>query len=50
VYTLQVNFLQSTMYQLYKKRPFQFKQQDNIFVYVEAKRDYVFIDAMRQKY
>ena len=50
VYTLQVNFLRSTMYQLHKKRPFQFKQQDNIFVYVEAKRDYVFIDAMRQKY
>ena len=50
VYILQVPLLQSTMYQLYKIRPFPFQQQDNIFVYVEAKRYYIFVDAMRHKY
>jgi hypothetical protein len=50
VYILHVPLLQSTMYQLYKIQPFPFEQQDNIFVYIEAKKDYIFVDAMRHKY
>jgi len=50
VYILQVPLLQSTMYQLYKIQPFPFQQQDNIFVYIEAKKDYIFVDAMQHKY
>jgi hypothetical protein len=50
VYVLQVPLLQSTMYQLYKVQPFPFQQQDNVFVYVGPKKDYLFVDAMRHKY
>ena len=50
VYILQIPLLQSTMYQLYKIQPFPFQQQDNIFVYIEAKKDHIFVDAMRHKY
>jgi len=38
------------MYQLCKIQPFPFQQQDQIFVYVEARKDYIFVDAMRHKY
>jgi len=50
VHILQVPLSESTMYQLYKIQPFPFQQQDNIFVYIEAKRDYILVDAMRYKY
>jgi hypothetical protein len=50
VYVLQMPLLQSTMYQLYKVQPFPFQQQDNVFVYVEPKKDYLFVDTMRHKY
>jgi hypothetical protein len=50
VYILQVHLLQSTMYQLQKVQPFPVQQQDNIFRYIEVKKDYTFVDAMRHKY
>jgi hypothetical protein len=46
VYILQVPLLQSTMYQLYRTQPFPFQQQDNVFVYVNVWKDYIFVDAM----
>jgi hypothetical protein len=50
VYVLQIPLLQSTMYQLYKSQPFPVKQNDNVFVYVETKKDFIFVDTMRHKY
>jgi len=50
VYVLQIPLLQSTVYQLYKMQPFPIKQQDNVFVYIETKKDFIFVDAMRHKY
>jgi hypothetical protein len=50
VYTLQVPLLQTTMYQIYKVQPFPVQQQGNIFMYIEVKKDYIFVDAMRHKY
>ena len=50
VYILQIPLLQLTMYQLYKTQPFPFQQQGNIFVYIKAKKNYIFVDAMRHKY
>jgi len=50
VYVLQVPLLQSTSYHLYKLQPFPMKQQDKVFVYIETMKDFIFTDAMRQKY
>jgi hypothetical protein len=50
VYVLQIPLLQSTMYQLYKSQPFPIKQHDNVFVYIETKKDFMFVDTMRHKY
>jgi hypothetical protein len=50
VYVLQVPLLQSTMYQLYKAQPSPYQQQHNVFVYINSKKDYIFVDAMRHKY
>jgi hypothetical protein len=50
VYILQVSSLQSTMCQLYRTQPFPFQQQDNVFVYVNVKKGYIFLEAMRHKY
>ena len=50
VYVLQVPLLQSMSYHLYKLQPFPMKQQDEIFVYIETMKDFIFTDAMRQKY
>jgi len=50
VYVLQIPLLQSTVYQLYKLQPSPIRQQDNVLVYVEPKRDFIFVDAMRNKY
>jgi hypothetical protein len=50
VYILQIPLLQSTMYQLYKMQPFPIKQHENVFVYIEAKKDFIFVDVMRHKY
>ena len=50
MYVLQVPLLQATMYQLYKVQPFPAQQQGSIFVYIEVKKGYIFVDAMRHKY
>jgi hypothetical protein len=50
VYTLQVPLLQTTMYQLYKVQPFPMKQHENVFVYTESKKDFIFVDTMRHMY
>jgi hypothetical protein len=50
VYILQVPLLQSISYHLYKLQPFPMKQQDKVFVYIETMKDFIFTDAMRQKY
>ena len=50
VYILQIPLLQSNVYQLYKLQPFPIKQHENVFVYIETKKDYIFVDAMRRKY
>ena len=47
---LQIPLLQPVSYQLYKLQPFPIKQQDKIFVYIETMKDFIFTDAMRQKY
>jgi len=38
------------VYQLFKLQPFPIKQQEIVFVYIETKRDFIFIDVMRHKY
>jgi len=50
VYVLQIPLLQSTVCQLYKIQPFPIKQQDNVFVYIEARKDFIFVDVMKHKY
>ena len=50
VHVLQVPLLQSTSHHLYKLQPFPMKQQDKVFVYIETMKDFIFTDAMRQKY
>jgi hypothetical protein len=50
VYILQVPLLESTMYQIYKVQPFPVQQQGSIFAYIEVKKVYMFLDAMRHKY
>jgi hypothetical protein len=50
VYILQVPLLQTTIYQLYKVQPFPMKQHGNVFVYLESKKDFIFVDTMRHKY
>jgi hypothetical protein len=50
VYVIQIPLLQSTSYHLYKIQPFPVKQQDRVFVYVESSKDFIFVDAMRQRY
>jgi len=50
VYILQIPSLQSTPYQLYKLQPFPVKQQERVFAYIEATKEFIFTDTMRQKY
>jgi hypothetical protein len=50
VYILQVPLFQSTMYQLYRTQLFPFQEQDNVFVYVDFMKDYIFVYTMRHKY
>ena len=50
VYVLQIPLLQPIVYQLYKLQPFPIRQQDNVFVYVQPQRDFIFVDVMRNKY
>jgi hypothetical protein len=38
------------VYQLIQLQPFPIKQQENVFVYIETKRDFIFIDVLRHKY
>jgi hypothetical protein len=45
-----VYILQHTVYQLYKLQPFPIRQQENVFVYIATKKDFMFTDAMRHKY
>jgi len=48
VYILQIPLLQPTVYQLCKFQPFPLKQQENVFVYIATKKDFIFTDAMRK--
>src|SRR5215469_3338428 len=50
VYILNVPLLQTLMYQLYKLLPVPMKQHANVFVYIGTKRDFIFVDAMKNKY
>jgi len=50
VYILQIPLLQSTSYQLYKLQPFPMRQYERVFAYIEATKEYIFTDTMRQKY
>jgi len=50
LYILQIPLLQPTVYQLYKLQPFHIRQQENVFVYIATKKDFIFTDAMRHKY
>ena len=50
VYILQIPLLQPIVYQLYKLQPFPIRQQDNVFIYVQPQKDFIFVDAMRNKY
>jgi hypothetical protein len=50
VYVIQIPLIQSTAYHLYKIQPFPAKQQDCVFVYIEATKDFIFVDAMRQRF
>jgi hypothetical protein len=50
VYILQIPLLLSTVYQLYKLQPFPVKQHENVFVYIETKKDFIFVDIKRHKY
>jgi len=47
IYVLQVPLFHSTIYKLYKLKPFPIKQQEN--VYIKAMKDFIFIDVMRKK-
>ena len=58
-YLLQTNlfsvYTSSTLVTVYhvpiiQNTAFPFQQQGNIFVYIEAKRDYIFADTTRRKY
>jgi hypothetical protein len=50
VYIIQIPLIQSTAYHLYKIQPFPVKQQDQVFIYIESTKDFIFVDAMRQRY
>ena len=50
VYILQIPLIQSTSYQLYKLQPFPMEQQENVFMYIDITKEFLFTDAMRQKY
>lgn len=50
VYVIQIRLIQSMSYHLYKIQPFPVKQQDRVFVYIESTKDFIFVDAMRQRY
>ena len=50
VYVIQIQLIQSTSFHLYKIQPFPVKQQDKVFVYIESTKDFIFVDAMRQRY
>ena len=50
VYILHIPLLHHTVYQLYKLQPFPIRQQENVFVYIAATKDFIFTDAMRHKY
>jgi len=50
VYVLHIPLLHHTVYQLYKLQPFPIRQQENVFVYIATKKDFIFTDAMRHKY
>jgi hypothetical protein len=50
VYVLQIPLIQSTVYQLYKLKPFPIKQHENVLVYIETQKDFIFVDVMRHKY
>ena len=49
-YIIQIPLIQSTSFHLYKIQPFPVQQQDKVFVYIEPTKDFIFVDAMRQRY
>jgi hypothetical protein len=50
VYVIQLPLIHSNPYHLYKVQPFPAMQQPNVFVYIESSKDFIFVDAMRQRY
>ena len=50
VYVIQIPLIQSTSFHLCKIQPFPVQQQDKVFVYIESTKDFIFVDAMRQRY
>jgi hypothetical protein len=50
VYVIQVPLIQSTSFHLYKIQPFPARQQQKVFIYIESSKDFIFVDAMRQRY
>jgi hypothetical protein len=50
VYILQIPLLQSTPYQLYKLQPFPIQQQEKVFTYIKATKEFIFTNTIRQKY
>lgn len=50
VYVIQIPLIQSTSYHLYKIQHFAVKLQDKVFVYIESAKDFIFVDALRQRY
>jgi hypothetical protein len=50
VYVIQLPLKHSNPYYLYKIKPFPAMQQPKVFVYIESSKDFIFVDAMRQRY
>ena len=50
VYVIQIPLIQSTPYYLYKIQPLPVQQQEKVFVYIDSTKDYIFVDAVRQRF
>jgi hypothetical protein len=50
VYVIQIPLIQSTPYHIYKIQPFPAKQEDGVFVHIEATKHFIFVDATRRRF
>jgi hypothetical protein len=50
VYVIQIPLIQSTPYHLYKIQPFPVRERDRVFVYIDSIKDFIFVDATRQRH